>query len=78
MSNTSTKTIKGTPGTAVFNANLRAYAADNLKGYQQLKFNETLRSKQAAHIVHIKGRYWKGEWSGASSQIVTTFYKTKP
>jgi hypothetical protein len=69
------KTIKGTPGTAVFNANLRSYAADNLKGYRQLKFNETLKGKQAAHVVHIKGRYFRGEWSGYVSQVVTTFYK---
>jgi hypothetical protein len=72
---TTTKTIKGTPGTAVFNANLRSYAADNLKGYRQLKFNEDLKGKQAAHVVRIKGRYFRGEWSGRTSQVVTTFYR---
>jgi len=72
---TTTKTIKGTPGTAVFNANLRSYAREHLKEYRELKFNETLKGKQAAHVVHIKGRYWKGEWSGYASAVVTTFYR---
>ena len=81
-----TKTIKGWANSSslffsenttdnVFKNNLSTYVKENLQGYKELKFYQTLRGKNATHKVIIKGWYWRGSWNGKTKEIVTVYFK---
>jgi len=58
-----------------FKTNLQKYTDSNLQGFVKLGFNQTLRGKQVAEKVVIKGRYWKGNWADPCVKTFAVFYK---
>lgn len=87
---TTTKTIKGwandsnylfseNTNSNTFQANLQKFITENRikeKGFKKLNTAfDTLRGKEAAEKIVIKGRYWRGSWSDPTLQTVAVFYK---
>jgi len=83
---TTTKTIKGWANNSslffsenttndAFNGNLKKFVKENLAEFKQLKFNETLKGKNAIEKYIIKGWYWRGSWSDPTKETITIFYK---
>jgi hypothetical protein len=59
----------------MFAENLKNYVESNLKGYNKLSTFDTLKGKQATEKVVIKGKYWRGNWSSPTMEVVAIFYK---
>ena len=81
-----TKTLKGWANNSdyffsqnskndTFLKNLKEYEKTNLKGFKRLKFNQTLRGKEAKEKVIIKAYYWRGSWNDPAKETYCTYYK---
>jgi len=60
---------------STFLKNLKQYERTNLKGFKQLKFNQTLRGKEVKEKVIIKAYYWRGNWNNPTKETYCTYYK---